>query len=133
MSCLFDALAAALQSRASLVHRAQYASLRAMRVPVSGADLRAALCDRMCDARVHGASLAEWGAMETGGTPAAYVEAMRAASEWGGGVELAAFASAFRLPVRVESAMGTFMFGEKYANHAAAVCVRYDGSHYTLP
>ena len=133
MSCLFDALAAALQNRASLVHRAQYPALRAMRVPVSGAELRAALCDRMCNARVHGSTLAEWGSMETGGTPAEYVAAMRASSEWGGGVELAAFAAAFRLPVRVESAVGTFTFGEKYVNHAAAVCVRYDGSHYSFP
>ena len=133
MSCLFDALAAALQTRSALVHRAQYPALRAMRVPVNGVELRAALCDRMCDARVHGSSLAEWGAMETGGTPAAYVAAMRASSEWGGGVELAAFAAAFRLPVRVESAMGTFTFGEKYINHAAAVCVRYDCAHYSFP
>jgi hypothetical protein len=34
--------------------------------------------------------------------------------------------------VIVESAAGTFAFGERYASHAAPIRVRYDGSaHYT--
>lgn len=131
MSCLFDALAHALSARAGLLRHARYEAIRGMALPVTGASLRAALCDVMPSVRVHGATLAEWGAMETGASPAEYARAMRAASTWGGGVELATFASAFRLPVLVESAAGTFVFGEKYASHAAPVKVRYDGAHYT--
>lgn len=131
MSCLFDSLAHALSARAGLLRHARYEAIRALPTPVTGAALRAALCDVMPNVRVHGASLDEWGAMETGGAPGEYAERMRAHSAWGGGVELATFASAFRLPVHVESAEGTFTFGAKYASHAAPVCVRYDGAHYT--
>jgi hypothetical protein len=131
MSCLFDALASALRDRAGLLRHARYEPIRSMPTPVTGAALRAALCDVMPAVRVHGTPLVEWGAMEAGGAPEAYARHMREASTWGGGVELATFAAAFRLPVIVESAAGTFAFGERYASHAAPIRVRYDGAHYT--
>ena len=108
MSCLFDALAHALSARVGLLRHARYATIRGMAVPVTGASVRAALCDVMPSVRVHGATLAEWGAMETGTAPEEYARNMRAASTWGGGVEIA-----------------------KYASHAAPIKVKYDGAHYT--
>ena len=59
MSCLFDALAHALSARVGLLRHARYATIRGMDVPVTGASVRAALCDVMPSVRVHGATLAE--------------------------------------------------------------------------
>jgi hypothetical protein len=129
MSCLFDSIAHAVAKRPGLVRCARYQCVRDI-APITGATIRAAACELMRLVRVHELALCEWGAMETGGTADAYVDAMRGASTWGGGVELAALAAGFRVPIRVEGPMGSFAFGEKYVNHAAPISVAYTGAHY---
>ena len=130
MSCLFDSVASVVRQRPGLVRCARYECVRRID-PITGSALRAAACELVGLVRVHELPLSEWGAMETGGTACAYVDEMRRASTWGGGVELAALAAGFRVPIHVAGPMGAFSFGEKYANHAAPIRVHYTGSHYT--
>jgi hypothetical protein len=81
---------------------------------VTGAALRAALCDVMPSVRVHGASLDEWGAMEEGTNRDAYVRGMRDEGTWGGGIEIAALAAALRAPIVVHFGASRTIFGGEY-------------------
>ena len=129
MSCLFDALAHALSARVGLLRHARYEAIRNMSVPVTGASLRAALCDVMPSVRVHGATLAEWGAMETGSDSNAYTRAMRGDGTWGGGVEIAALSAMLRAPIFVRGA-ARVSFGREFKD-AKPLRLHYTGSHYT--
>jgi len=105
MSCLFDSLAALLVERPELLASSAFVELRELREPrePNGASVRAAICALLARRaiEVHGIALDEWGAMEAGTTRDAYVRGMRDGGTWGGGVEIAAAATALRVPIVV--------------------------------
>jgi hypothetical protein len=163
MSCLFDSLAALLVERPELLASSAFVELRELREPrdPSGASVRAAICALLARRaiEVHDIALDEWGAMEAGTTRDAYVRGMRDGGTWGGGVEIAAAATALRVPIVVHYGPTRVVFGPNgtgspdgagspigpygsngpygpYGPYGPAVSVRpldlrYTGSHYT--
>jgi hypothetical protein len=100
MSCLFDSLAALLVERPELLASSAFVELRELSAlrpnGPTGRSVRAAICALLARRaiEVHGIALDEWGAMEAGTTRDAYVRGMRDGGTWGGGVEIAAAATA---------------------------------------
>ena len=115
MSCLFDSLAALLVERPELLASSAFVELRELREPrePNGASVRAAICALLARRaiEVHGIALDEWGAMEAGTTRDAYVRGMRDGGTWGGGVEIAAAATALRVPIVVHYGPTRVVFG----------------------
>jgi hypothetical protein len=134
MSCLFNSLAALLGDRPDLLTSSSFAELRDIERPPTGASIRAAIC-ALLDRRaieVHSIPLDEWGAMEEGTTRDAYVRGMRDEGTWGGGVEIAAIASALRAQIVVRFGSIATVFGAEYAQDEdrAPMHLRYTGTHY---
>ena len=145
MSCLFDSLAALLVERPELLASSAFPELRelsALRVNgpngpngpygPNGASVRAAICALLARRaiEVHGIALDEWGAMEEGTTRDAYVRGMRDGGTWGGGVEIAAIATALRVPIVVHYGSTRVVFGRGHDTRDH-LHLRYTGSHYT--
>jgi hypothetical protein len=128
MSCLFDSLAALLVERPELLASSAFVELRELRAP-NGASVRAAICALLSRRaiEVHDIPLDEWGAMEEGTTRDAYVRGMRDGGTWGGGVEIAAIATALRVPIVVHYGSTRVVFGRGQEQ----LHLRYTGSHYT--
>jgi hypothetical protein len=71
--------------------------------------------------------------MEEGTTRAAYVRGMRDEGTWGGGVEIAAIASALRAQIVVRFGSIRTVFGAEYAqdDDSGPMHLLYTGTHYT--
>jgi hypothetical protein len=117
MSCLFDSLAALLVERPELLASSAFVELRELSAlrpnGPTGRSVRAAICALLARRaiEVHGIALDEWGAMEAGTTRDAYVRGMRDGGTWGGGVEIAAAATALRVPIVVHYGPTRVVFG----------------------
>lgn len=118
MSCLFDSLAFYL--------------------PDSALEVRSRICDYLCGDGpiIDGVKTSEILSVEAGSHGLGrYVEKMRGAGTWGGGVEIQAACVIWKLKVVVDDTRGRgiipIVFDPVFGNSTREIHLSWDGSHYT--